>query len=258
MAALSDDARWHELQWCLHGPDLLDEPGIPLFRWPEATAATHRALPPTPGPLHHRLGRRFEQHWQHALEQLPGWTVLASGVQLRAEGRTLGELDLLVSGEGEVWHLELAVKFYLCAPGRSGDAWADWIGPNGRDRLDRKLERMRDHQLPLGQSDHARSHLAARELPAPTRSAAVLHGVRFAHWHDPRPDAAGRWCTRAERPEALPMARVLTRPQWLGFTPPTSADQVTGDRLRDAIDAASHRGPPQLVDPSGMRWLVMP
>ena len=126
--------------------------------------------------------------------------MLASGIELRAEGRTLGELDLLVSGEGEVWHLELAVKFYLCAPGRPGDAWSDWIGPNGRDRLDRKLDRMRDHQLPLGQSEHARSHLAALGLPAPTRSAAVLHGVRFIL---ARPGAcAGRWCTVAERPEA--------------------------------------------------------
>ena len=67
MAATSEDARWHEVQWCLNGPDLLEDPGIPLFRWPEVTAAACRARPPTPEPLHHRLGRRFEQHWQHAL-----------------------------------------------------------------------------------------------------------------------------------------------------------------------------------------------
>ena len=103
MLERSDIARWHELQWCLHGPDLLASSRLPLFAWPASQSADRAGLPPTPEPLHHRLGRRFEQHWQHAFTQLPGWTVLGAGIQIQASGRTIGELDLLVSGEGEIW-----------------------------------------------------------------------------------------------------------------------------------------------------------
>ncbi|HCH62568.1 MAG: hypothetical protein CL927_14845 [Deltaproteobacteria bacterium] len=258
MPETSHIARWHELQWCLHGPDLLAHSGLPLFRWPASQRAAHETLPPTPEPLHHRLGRRFEQHWQHAFTQLPGWTVLGAGIQIQSAGRTLGELDLLVTSEGEVWHLELAVKFYLCAPGHSGDILSDWIGPNGRDRLDRKLARMRDHQLPLGQSDPARDTLQALGLPAPTRSAAVLNGIRFSHWQAPHSDVAGRWCSVRDLPAAVPEGRVLSRPEWLGHAPTAQDDWQSGPALLHAVAIAGRRGPAQLVDPSGVRWLAMP
>ena len=47
-----------------------------------------------------------------------------------------------------------------------------------------------------------------------TRSAAVLHGVRFAHWHDPRPDAAGRW--HAGRAPGSPADGARARPRGWG------------------------------------------
>ena len=258
MPESSDIARWHELQWCLHGPDLLADCGLPLFVWPASQHADRVALPPTPEPLHDRLGRRFEQHWQHAFTQLPGWTVLGTGIQIRTTGRTIGELDLLVAGEDEIWHLELAVKFYLCAPGRSGAALSDWIGPSGRDRLDRKLDRMGGHQVPLGRSEHAKRTLDALGIPTPTRSAAVLNGVRFSHWQAPHHNVAGRWCAVHALPAAVPVGRVLSRPEWLGFAPAAEHDWKSGRALLDAVAAAGRRGPAQLVDPEGVRWLAMP
>ena len=48
------------------------------------------------------------------------------------------------------YHLEVAVKFYLAE--RPSTSWSDWIGPNRKDRLDIKLARMMQHQLPLASS----------------------------------------------------------------------------------------------------------
>jgi hypothetical protein len=258
VAIVSREALWHEWRWCLFGPDLLANPGLPLFRWSPDQEALLDSLEPPPQPLLRRLGRRFEQHWHHAFATLPGWRVHGEGIQIRLQGRTLGELDLLVEGDGEVWHLELAVKFYLCLRGQSGDAWSDWVGPGGRDRLDRKLERMGTHQLQICETTEARAILEELSLPSPTRSAAILRGVRFADWQAPRADAEGRWCTLSEVDTALPRARVLTRTEWLGFGDGPAADWLHGPALRAAILHQGAHHAVQTVDPNGTRWLVMP
>ena len=255
---VSDTARGHELRWSLLGPDLLAEPELPLFHWP----ATHRQavdeMVAPPEPMARRLGRRFEQHWQHGLSQWARASVLGTGIQVRAAGRTIGELDLLMQHAGVVWHLELAVKFYRCIRGRSGDAWSDWIGPGGRDRLDLKLHRMRTHQVPLGTTEPARAELDRLGLPHPTRSAAVLRGLRFADWRAPRSDAAGRWCRAAELEDALPTARLLTRSAWLGAGPGTPADWRDGAALTAAVMQTLVHGAVQAIDPTGCRWLIVP
>ena len=104
-----------------------------------------------------RLGLLFEQ-WVGALvDASANLERVASNLPLRHQGRTLGELDLLVRDhrEGQLWHWELALKFYL----GTGQAW---FGPNSHDTLDRKPRHLYEQQLPRSTLPEVRSQLAER------------------------------------------------------------------------------------------------
>lgn len=162
-------------------------------------AARAVLLPPT---TDFRLGTYYERLWHVLLDMAPDVRVLARNLRLQQGTVTRGEIDLLIeSAEGEVLHLELAIKFYMGVPALSpggalhspGDAW---LGPDPRDSLASKLARLTDHQLPLIEQ----FDLQALGLPRPQRSCAWLQGQLFFPLGQPMPaplDAepnAHRWC----------------------------------------------------------------
>ena len=245
-----------ELEWSLFGPELMPESGLKkVILGDECREALVSAPVDLDRPLPRQLGRRFERHWQWALAHAPGWSLHGHSIQVKQGKRTVGELDLLATGpDGRCWHVELAVKFYLCRRGLSGEDDAHWVGPAGRDRLDLKLDRMRNHQVLMGQTPDAHETLKARGLPVPDRAGAVLRGVLFADWRQPHLRASGLWCTAAELPLALDRACVLSRTAWLGHE---GGALLHGSDLMQAVSAELERGAAQLVDPTGRRWLVL-
>ncbi|TDG11940.1 DUF1853 family protein [Seongchinamella unica] len=122
-----------------------------------------------------RLGIYFESLWQFFLSNEPQVELLASNLPVRAGGKTLGEFDLVYfcHRRQRPVHLELALKFYLCAPGMDGSEWQHWLGPNVKDRLDRKLTRMLEHQARLSEQAQAREVLAALGVESPLREVEV-------------------------------------------------------------------------------------
>lgn len=155
-----------------------------------------------------RLGRYYEQLWQYALDQAPGIRLLAANLVIREHGRTLGELDLLLEDDEGLQHIELAVKFYL-GPARSdGDDAAAWLGPGRLDRLDLKLEHLREHQLRLTRLPAAQARLRALS-GLPVQASPWLAGYLFYPWHvpchPPRGSAAqhlrGLWLRRRDWPD---------------------------------------------------------
>ena len=254
--------RRRELLWCLRGPDLLAPHPVPLAgldawleRCPAALIDAHFATLPS------RIGRRFERHWAWAMSHLPGWSVHAADRQITLQGRTVGAPDLLVSRHGEVWHVELAVKFYLCQPGTDGSNATDWLGPRTNDRLDRKLQRVYSHQLALLKQPAARQWLREQGLPEPTRYTLILKGVLFHHWKQ-RPMGpgeilpAGRWCRLDELPEALDSAQLLDRSQWLGGY--SECNLLQGKSLKTMVgDSVQSTGSAQLSR-QNIRWIVVP
>src|SRR5690554_1995355 len=101
-----------------------------------------------------RLGLYFEQLYACLLQDLLGWELLARNLQIRDERRTLGELDFLLRNPltGEVEHHEIAVKFYL-GHTDAVSRRVRWYGPNSRDRLDLKTDRLLQHQTRLTSSE---------------------------------------------------------------------------------------------------------
>jgi hypothetical protein len=62
-----------------------------------------------------RLGRYFELLWAFWFEHSDRFDIIGQNIQIEHEGRTAGELDLVVHehATGKNIHIELAVKFYL-------------------------------------------------------------------------------------------------------------------------------------------------
>ncbi len=232
-----------DLAWTLTSPALLLDAGIaqrhPLAgsHWadhPERLGAWLTHLDQQPEPLlqwlhsshNQRLGHYYERLWQFALQRAPGIRLLAANLPIRQGQLTLGELDLLLEDRDGLHHLELAVKFYLGCPPLT-EQWQHWIGPGREDRLDRKLNHLRQHQLQLAQSSAARKLLHGLAAD-PVHAAAWLGGYLFQPW--PEQTAAptganpqglgGDWLHRAQLEDYLQQHAdcrwvVLERLQWL-------------------------------------------
>lgn len=98
-------------------------------------------------PRTYKLGIRAEALLVWALRQLPRFRLLAHQLQLRDGSICLGELDFLIVDQvfQRYEHWELAIKFFCW----SGEAW---IGPDSKDCLTDKLQRMQGRQLALSQT----------------------------------------------------------------------------------------------------------
>lgn len=110
-----------------------------------------------------RLGIYYEALWRFYFSHHPDWELIQHNLQVQRDGITLGAFDFLCRRGDEYWHIETAVKFYLCDARNENEAkeWHHWIGPNSEDRLDLKLSRLRQHQLPLHKTPEARAQLHA-------------------------------------------------------------------------------------------------
>ena len=204
-----------DLHWSIFGPSLLDCDWSPaqLPEFLTRPLANQQQAPEFNSP---RLGLMFEQYWHQYLnqQQLP-WQ---ANTQIRHNGQTLGELDLLLHHQQD-WHIELALKFYL-GLGQEG------IGPNRRDLLGNKMAHTRDRQLQLSQNPQAQAQLQAQGWQ-PRQSISIMRGCLF---HPAHPDVSlclapeinpnhwrGHWCHQQDAAQLLPSGHwfVLSKPQWI-------------------------------------------
>lgn len=121
----------------------------------------------------------FSQGWRDGV--IP-YRLLVHNLPVREGKVTVGELDMLLEdAQGNLIHLECAVKFYLAHRPELGD-WRNWVGPNGRDRLDIKLQRLLNHQLTLSRHPAAQQLLISQDIDAKSISPRYfLRGMFFPH-----------------------------------------------------------------------------
>ena len=137
-----------------------------------------------------RLGIYYERLWQFALQQAPGIQLLAANLPVRQEGRTLGEIDLLLRDAEGVHHLELAIKQYLGPQHGDGHLLVNWRGAGRADNLERKLQHLTDKQLPLSASPAAQEILATHGIDR-LSAELWLSGYLFYPWPGGSAAAAG-------------------------------------------------------------------
>ena len=109
-----------------------------------------------------RLGKYVERFVSHELTTTKGITLIAENIQISKDKITLGELDFLLIKNGKPIHLEVIYKFYLYDP--TLDGLDCWIGPNKKDSLVEKLDKLRQKQLPLLYTKECKKYLKSISL----------------------------------------------------------------------------------------------
>jgi len=109
-----------------------------------------------------KLGYYFENLVAWWLTQKVTEGYFESHVKVSVGNRDIGEFDFLFRSDQKYKHWETAVKFYLYTLDEKGAV--TWYGPNARDTLQRKLERMLGHQIPLSGRQEASPVLADRGI----------------------------------------------------------------------------------------------
>lgn len=96
-----------------------------------------------------RLGKLVERFVFQQLTDDNTCDILAENIQIQDGKRTIGELDALLMTKNGPVHVEIIYKFYLFDPNQGNDELSHWIGPNRKDSLLQKLDKLKTKQLPL-------------------------------------------------------------------------------------------------------------
>lgn len=263
------DPQRRRLCWSLLSPPLLSPdqtdawPELPheeTLTWLHSVSVGHIEAFMASHPSR-RLGLTFEKLWLYFFTEHPDWQVLSHNRGIHQGGRTLGAADFLVrTPHGKVWHMETAVKFYLCLPGRSGAHPEDWVGPSCRDRLDIKIRHLRQRQLRLFDDPVAKQWLSAHDLPEPEAQFACVKGCLYRYRGEPaelpsfiNPGHTHHHWDRLTSPSsALEPYHQLERAQWIEgqatSSPPADAADIWS-ALEQGVSAVqiSHPSQPQIM-----------
>ncbi len=215
------------------------------FAWLQSLAENPKPLLDWLHPRHSsRLGHYFEALVEFWLRHAYPRQRLLAHLQVKDGQRALGEFDYLLEDDAAhlTFHWEVAVKFYLHY--RHPDGRVLWYGPNPRDRLDLKTQRLFSHQLALSRQPMAATLLRRHGLPSPIVPRLFLKGYLFYASHEDwrhAPLEAGvspahlrGWWTDMERfhiPDADSDTRWLYLPRlrWLALALPSAADSPLMD-----------------------------
>jgi hypothetical protein len=97
------------------------------------------------------IGKQAEICFAYYLEHSQRYKLIASNIQINGETETVGEIDYLVFDfkTQATLHVELACKFYLFDSDLKQSEMSKWIGPNRKDSLKTKLDKLKLKQFPL-------------------------------------------------------------------------------------------------------------
>ncbi|MFO7720908.1 MAG: DUF1853 family protein [Gillisia sp.] len=120
---------------------------FPEFSLPEAIDL-QKALPELE--TNYVLGKRMERFFEFLLKNSRNIKVLKSNIQIQQKKITLGELDFLAEDIilDQKHHIELVYKFYVYDPSFENEL-DRWIGPNRKDSLLQKIEKLKQRQFPI-------------------------------------------------------------------------------------------------------------
>lgn len=247
-----------DLSWSITSPALVDESGetFPDNDW--FASQVIQPLELAPPPTRFRLGIHFERIFQTWLNHHPTYKLLAANLQIRSPERTLGEFDLLVDTGAKTEHWELAVKFYINVS-HPEDAY-QWFGPDPKDTLGGKLNRLTTHQLKLGQLPASQTLLAERKLNI-DQVRCIVKGRLYVAFDDFKqkraiampgivnPDCTKGWWLSTDELEKLHGARIayIEKRYWLSeITPNDHLELLSLSELKTFL-ADTRQIAPQFV-----------
>ncbi len=135
--------------------------GLSQFNVPDLTFTKY---PEHQHPNNLRLGKQIESFVDCQLQNTPQLVLLDKNLQIIYNKRTLGEIDFLFTYKQQPVHLEVVYKFYIYNPSVGKTELEHWIGPNNKDCLIYKLEKLRNKQLPLLHKEETQTYLQSLGL----------------------------------------------------------------------------------------------
>ena len=197
-----------------------------------------------------RLGFVYQDLCRQLFIQHPDYQIVAEEVQLQSGKTTIGAIDFLLQHHQPIEHWEVALKFYLLQGGK-------WYGPDSRDRLDKKLQRMLEHQLRMSETE-----AFAERFPDVTEviPKLLMQGRLYLNpfTTEPVPEQScgyalnpksinGYWCYQHQAHRIGETLYKLAKPDWL--TGSSDPDNI----LRNFPDYAVH-----CQSESGQFWMIVP
>jgi len=106
------------------------------------------------------LGKRVEYFFEYYIKLALRYNIVNKNIQIIKDGNTLGELDFILydNFKKRFEHVELVYKYYLYDPSFENEL-DRYIGPNRNDTLVKKLNKLKDKQLPLIFDNNSKSYL---------------------------------------------------------------------------------------------------
>ncbi len=106
------------------------------------------------------LGKRVEYFFLAAIKDSGEYQIIAHNIQINDKDRTLGELDFILKDieTSKLLHIELMYKFYVYDPEITIEM-ERWIGPNRKDSLLQKVEKVKENQFPLLYNPETKEYL---------------------------------------------------------------------------------------------------
>lgn len=96
-----------------------------------------------------KLGHLVEHFVAQELDLHNNIEVLAENIQFHHESRTIGEIDFVIRTKDQIAQIESSYKFYLWDESVGNTELDHWIGPNRKDSLQLKLNKIETHQFKL-------------------------------------------------------------------------------------------------------------
>lgn len=175
------------------------------------------------------VGHYFEQLVAFWISHYSALSIAGQNIQVQGAEQTIGEFDFLLHGTFPPTHLEVAVKYYLGTGNAS--SWSEWIGPNGKDSLERKVNSLASTQCMLSLREESKPILADLALPS-VQPAVMLKGYFFYPYHQilrgkdtappfqSHPDhLRGWWCYAKDASGMIRASphhwKILQKPHWL-------------------------------------------
>lgn len=107
-----------------------------------------------------RLGKWVERFVSFQLKEDSSIDILAENIQIQNKKITVGELDCILLQNNTPIHLEIVYKFYLYDNSVGNSEIEHWIGPNRKDSLIEKIDKLTQKQLPLLHNKHTAPYLS--------------------------------------------------------------------------------------------------
>lgn len=127
------------------------------------------------------LGMQAEACFVAFLKRSKNYELLTANLQIQGSNQTLGELDYIVRNlkTQSIVHIELACKFYLFDETIGTSEEEKWIGPNRKDSLFDKLEKIKVQQFPLIHCPETHQQLKHLGIEIPTEQKLCLKAFLF-------------------------------------------------------------------------------